>query len=96
MRGSSLYSLPDIIRVIKSRRMEWIGHVACVGEKRNTYKVLVGEPERKRPLEKRRPRWEDKMNLKEIGWECVKWICLSQDRDQRQAFVNMTMNLQVP
>jgi hypothetical protein len=56
--------------------------VTCVGEKRNTYKILVAEPERKRPLGKRRPRGKDKMNLKEIGWEDVNWIYLSQDRDQ--------------
>jgi hypothetical protein len=63
MRGSSTYSLPDIIRVLKSRRLKWIGHVVCVGETRNTYKVLVGEPERKRPLGKCRPRWEDKIKI---------------------------------
>jgi hypothetical protein len=63
------YSSPDIIRQVKSRRMRWAGHVARMGEKRKVYKVLVGKPEGKRPLGRRRHRWEDgiRMNLKEIG-----------------------------
>jgi hypothetical protein len=66
----NLYSSPDIIRQIKSRRMRWAGHVARMGEGRNVYRVLVGKPEGKRPLERPRRRWEDviKMNLREIGW----------------------------
>jgi hypothetical protein len=66
----SLYSSPDIIRQIKSRRMRWVGHVARVGKERNVYRVLVGKPEGKRSLEKPRRRWEDgiKMDLREIGW----------------------------
>jgi hypothetical protein len=59
-----------IIRQIKSRRMRWVGHMACMGEGRNMYRVLVGKPEGKGPLERPRHRWEDglKMDLKEIGW----------------------------
>jgi hypothetical protein len=66
----NLYSSPDIIRHIKSRRMRWAGHVARMGEGRRVYRVLVGKPERKRPLERPRRRWEDgvKMDLGEIGW----------------------------
>jgi hypothetical protein len=65
----SLYSSPNIVRVIKSRRMRWAGHVACMGEGRGVYMVLVGRPESKRPLGKPRCRWEDniKMDLREIG-----------------------------
>jgi hypothetical protein len=66
----NLYSSPDIIRQFKSRRMRCAGHVARMGEGRNVYKVLVGKPEGKRPLERPRCRWEDgiKLDLREIGW----------------------------
>jgi hypothetical protein len=65
-----LYSSPDIIRQVKSRRMRWAGHVARMAEGRNVYRVLVGKPEGKRPLGRPRRRWEDgiKMDLTEIGW----------------------------
>jgi hypothetical protein len=65
-----LYSSPNIIRQIKSRRMKWVGHVARMGEERNVYKVLVGKPEGKRPLGRLSRRWEDGMRivLREIGW----------------------------
>jgi hypothetical protein len=68
----NLCSSPDIIRQIKSRRKGWAGHVARVGEGRNLYRVLVGNPEGKRALERPRPRWEDgmRMDLREIGWGC--------------------------
>jgi hypothetical protein len=68
-----LYSSPNIIRQIKSRRMRWAGHVARMGEERNAYKVLMGKPEGERPLGRPRRRWEDeiRMDLREIGWvEC--------------------------
>jgi hypothetical protein len=66
----NLYSSPDVIRQIKSRRMRWAGQVARMGEGRNVYRVLVGKPEGKRPLGRPRRRWEDgiKLDLKEIGW----------------------------
>jgi hypothetical protein len=66
----NLYSSPDNIRQIKSRRMRWAGHVECMGEGRNVYSVLAGKPEGKRPLERPRRRWEDgiKLDFREIGW----------------------------
>jgi hypothetical protein len=94
----SLYSSPNIVRVIKSRRMRWAGHVACMGEGRGVYRVLVGKPEGKRPLRRPRRRWDDdiKMDLREIGIDGAKWIRLAQDRVQRRAFVGTVMNLRVP
>jgi hypothetical protein len=61
---------------MKSRRMRWAGHVARMGEGRNVYKVLVGKPEGKRPLERPRHRWEErhKLDLREIGWGGMEWI----------------------
>jgi hypothetical protein len=87
----------DIIRQIKSRRMRWAGHVARTGEGRNLYRVLVGKPEGKRPLERLRRRWEDgmKMDLREIGWGGVGWIHLAQDRVRWWAVVSAVMNLRV-
>jgi hypothetical protein len=75
----NLYSSPDIIRQVKSRRMRWEGHVARMGEERNVYKVLVGKPEGKRPLGRPRRRWEDgiRMDLREIGLGGVDWIRLA-------------------
>jgi hypothetical protein len=90
-----LYSSTNIIRQIKSRRMRWAGHVARMGEKRNVYRVLMGKPEGKRPLERSRRRWEDgiRIDLREIGWGNVDWIQLAQDRDRWRAVVNTVMNL---
>jgi hypothetical protein len=77
----NLYSLPSIIRIIKSRRMRWADHVARMGEKRNVYRLLVGKPEGKRPLGRPRHRWMDniKMGLLEIGLNVVDWIGLAQE-----------------
>jgi hypothetical protein len=68
-----LYSSPNIIRQIKSRRMRWAGHVARMGKGRNVYRVLMGKPEGKRPLGRPRHRWKDgiRMDLREIGWGSV-------------------------
>jgi hypothetical protein len=76
--------------------MRWAGHVARMGEERKLYKVLVGKPEGKRPLERPRCRWKDRLrlDLKEIGWGSVEWIQLAQDRD-RWRVVNAVMNLWV-
>jgi hypothetical protein len=81
---NSLYSSQNIVRVVKSRRMRWAGHVARVGEGRGVYRVLVGRPEGKRPLRRPRRRWEDniKMDLREIGIDGANWIHLAQDRVQ--------------
>jgi hypothetical protein len=94
----SLYSSPNIVRVIKSRRMRWAGHVARIGEVRGVYRVLVGRPEGKRSLGRPRRRWEDNimMDLREIGIDGANWIQLAQDRVQWRAFVNTVMNLRVP
>ncbi|KAJ4448406.1 hypothetical protein ANN_10422 [Periplaneta americana] len=94
----ALYSSPDIIRNIKSRRLRWARHVASMGESRNTYRVLVGRPEGKRPLGRPRRRWEDniKMDLRELGYDDRDWINLAQDRDRWRAYVRAAMNLRVP
>jgi transcription termination factor 2 len=78
--------------------MRWAGQVACMGEKRNSYRIFVGETEGKRPLGRPRRRWKDniKMDLKETGGDGMDWIDLAQDRDQWRVLVNMVMNLQVP
>jgi hypothetical protein len=93
-----LYSSPNIVRVIKSRRMRWAGHVAHVGEGRGIYRVLVGRTGGKRPLGRPRGTWEDNIerDLREIGIDGVNWIQLDQDRVQWRAFVNTVMNLRVP
>jgi hypothetical protein len=93
----NLYSSPSIIRIIKSRRMRWEGHVARMGGKRNVYRLLVGKPEGKRPLGRPRRGWMDniKMGLLEIGLNVVNWIGLAQDRYRWRALVNSVMNLRV-
>ncbi|KAJ4440054.1 hypothetical protein ANN_08185 [Periplaneta americana] len=93
----ALYSSPDIIRNIKSRRLRWAGHVARMGESRNAYRLLVGRPEGKRPLGRPRRRWEDniKIDLREVGHDDIDWINLAQDRDRWRAFVRAAMNLRV-
>jgi hypothetical protein len=93
-----LYSSPSIIRIIKSRRMRWAGHVARMGEKRNVYRLLVGKREGKRPLGRPRPRWMDniRMDLGEVGWSDVDWIGLAQDRNRWRSLVSSVLNLRVP
>jgi hypothetical protein len=93
-----LYLSPSIIRIIKSRRMRLVGHVAQMGEKRNVYRLLVGKPEGKIPLGRQRHRWVDniRMDLGEMGWGDVDWIGLAQDRNRWRALVNSVVNLRVP
>jgi hypothetical protein len=81
---NDLYSSPNIIRVIKSRRMRWAGHVARMGEGRGAYRILVVRPEGRRPLGRPKLRWEDniKMDLQEVGLEVGDWIDMAQDRDR--------------
>jgi hypothetical protein len=73
---NNLYSSPNIIWVIKSRRMRWAGHVACKGETKGLYRVLAGKPVGKRPLRRPRHRLEDniKMDLQKVGWSGLIWL----------------------
>jgi hypothetical protein len=93
-----LYSSPNIIRIIKERKIRWAGHIARRGEKRNAYRLLVGKPEGRRPLGRPRRRWLDiiRMDLVELGWGDVDWIGVSQDRDRWRALVNSVFNLRLP
>jgi hypothetical protein len=88
----SLHSSPNIVRVIKAKRLRWVGHVASMGEGRGVYRVLVGKPGGKRPLGRHRCRcrWEDniKLHLREIEIDEANWI--------RLAFVNTVMNVRYP
>ena len=81
---NDLYCSPNIVRVIKSRRIRWAGHVAHMDEERRVYRVLVGKPEGKRPLGRPRRRWVDniRMDLQEVGCRYMDWIGLAQDRDR--------------
>jgi len=76
---NDLYSSPNIVRVIKSRRMRWVGHVASMGEERGVYRVLLGKPDGRRPLGRRRRRWVDniRMDLQFVGCGDMDWIGLA-------------------
>jgi hypothetical protein len=93
-----LYSSPNIVRVIKSRRMRWAGHVACIGEGRGVCRVLIGRPKGKRPLGRPRHKWEDniKLDFREVGVDGTNRIWLAHDRVCWWAFANTVMNLRVP
>ena len=95
---NGLYSVPNIVRVVKSRRMRWAGHVARMGEDRGVHGVLVGKPEGKRPLGRPRRRWEDniKMELQEVGGGRGDWMELAQERDRWQALVGTVRYFRVP
>ena len=95
---NALYSSPNIIRSLKSRRLRWAGHVARMEQSRNAYRVLVGKTEGKRPLGRPRRRWEDniKMDLREVGYDPGELVDLAEDRDQWRAYVRAVMNLRVP
>ena len=84
--------------VIKSRRINWAGHVARMGKERGVYRVLLGKPEGRRPLGRPRRRWVDniRMDLQEVGCGYMDWIGLSQDRDRWRTFVSAVMKLRVP
>ena len=81
---NDLYCSPNIVRVIKWRRMRWAGHVARMGEERGLYRVLMGKPEGKRPLRRPRRRWVNniRMDLQEVGFWFMDWIGLAEDRDR--------------
>ena len=95
---NDLYSSPNILRVIKSRRMRWAGHVARMSEERVVYRVLVGKLEGKRPPGRPRRRWVDniRMDLQEVGCGYMDWIGRAQDKDGWRTLVSAVMNLRVP
>jgi hypothetical protein len=95
---NNLYSSPNIVLVIKSRRLRWGGHVARMGEGKSVYKILVGKPEGRKQLGRPRRRRENniRMDLRKVGCGCVDWMKLAQDRDRWRALVSVVMNLRVP
>ena len=95
---SDLYSLPNIVRVVKLRRMRWAVHVARMGEGRGVHRVLVGKPEGKRPSGRPIHRWDYniKMDVEEVGGGCGDWKELARDRDRWCALVSMVRNFRVP
>jgi hypothetical protein len=95
---NDLYCSSNISWVIKWSRMRLAGHVACMGERRGLYRVLVGKPEGKRQLTRPKRRWEDNINmeLREVGCGGMDWIELAQDRDRLRALANAVMKLRVP
>jgi hypothetical protein len=94
---NDLYSLPNIVRVVRSRSMRWAGHVARMGERRGVNRILVGKPERRRPLGRPRRRWENniKRDLQDVGGGCGDWREWAQVRDRWRALVSTVMNFRV-
>ena len=93
-----MYRSLNIVRVIKSRRLRWAGHVARMKKGRNAFKIVTGKSTGKRPLGKSRCRWEDniRIDLEEIGINTGNWVDSPQDKDYWRALINATLNLRVP
>ena len=94
----SLYHSPNIVRVIKYRRLRWAGHVVRMEKSRSAFKILTGKPTGKRPLRRPRRRWEDsiRMDLEEIGINAGNWVDSAQDRDYWRALVNAALRFHKP
>ena len=94
---NELYSLSNIVRVTKSRRMRWTGNVASLQKSRGVYRVLVGKPEGKRSLGRRRGLWKDNIKMaQDVGYEDMDWIDVAQDKDRWRVLKNAIMNFRVP
>ena len=93
-----MYRSPNIVRVIKSRRLRWAGHVARMEVGRSAFKILIGKPTGKRALGRPRYGWKDniRMDLEEIGINAGNWVDSAQDRNYWRAFMNKALNLRVP
>ena len=93
-----MYRSPNIVRVIKSRRLGWTGHVARMEEGRSAFKIKTGKPKGRRPLGRPRRRWEGniRMDLEEIGINAGNGVDSAQDRNYLRALVNAALNLRVP
>ena len=94
----SLYHSPNIVKVIKSRRLRWAMHVARMEEGRSVFKILPGKPTGNRPIGRSKHRWEDniRMELEEIGINAGNWVDLAQNRDYWRTLVKAALNLRVP
>ena len=95
---NDLYSLPNIVQVVKSRRRRWAGHVARMGEDIGVHRVLVGTSEGKMPMGRPRRRWDDnvKLDLREVGGRLGDWMEFAQDRDRWRALVGTVRDFRVP